>query len=480
MSFLNPEYFWLFLFLVAAFIKNDFKNLRLRAYGYILTFILIVIALCRPIIEQEPIKSQEMLNDVVIGVDLSYSMKAEDIAPNRLEAAKKALQELVNANQKSRYGVVGFTTNAIILSPLTQDSELLLHLFGSLDEDFIITKGSSFMPAIKLARKLSSSKRLSLVLLTDGGDELNFEDEIAYAKEHHIIVNIFMLATPYGGTLKLKNGELLKDELGDIVVSRENSSIKALSDATGGIYAKDIDTIISALNAQRESEFKANVTVVQNRELFYYFVLGALIVFLVSVTTLKNYLLSFLLLFGVSLEAGVVDFAKNSNRLSFDRGVEYYQNGEYEKALDSFNMVKSSKEDVKSVLYYNIANTLVRLKKFKEARDAYLKSLILNYSQEADENLAYIKDVEEQMDMTSGEQKSKKKSSLAKKRDSSQKKKEGGSSNMKVSAAASSSGSDGKKTKSGSRFDLSSSKAKLSSKVYELINKRQVDEEKPW
>ena len=485
MSFLNPEYLWLILFLVVAFMKKDFRGLRLTSYGYIVTFILIVIALTRPVIEQAPIESEELLSDVVIAVDLSYSMQAYDIQPTRLSFAKKSLKELVKSEQKSRFGVLGFTTNAIILSPLTEDSELLLHLFNALDEKLVMTKGSSVMPALELARKVSSSPALSVVLLTDGADELNYEDEARYAKENEIVVNIFMIATREGSTLKLANGELLKDELDDIVVSRENTSIQSLSNATGGVYTKNLGEILNALESQRDAQYKSTVTVVQNRELFYYIVTLALLVFLVSVTTLKHYVLALLLLMGVSLEADVLAFMKNENRMAFDKAVAHYNDGEYEKALVAFKSVKSHKEDVKAVVYYNEANTLVRLKEFKKARVSYRKSLSLCYSKEADENLHYLDGVAEQKDMSTGQQKSKKRSELAKNRESSEKKKKknkksGGSSNMKVSAKASNGVSEAKKSKQESQVNLNSSKAKLSSKQYELINKRQIDEKKPW
>ncbi|HIP20080.1 MAG TPA: VWA domain-containing protein [Sulfurimonas sp.] len=482
MSILNPEYLWLLLFLVAAFIKKDFKSLRLTAYGYILSFVFIVLALTRPVIEQEPIKTQELLNDVVIALDLSYSMQAEDIAPSRLKFAKKTLQELVRSEQKSRFGVLGFTTNAIILSPLTQDTQLLLHLFGGLDEKLIMTKGSSVMPALILARKMSKSPRVSVVLLTDGADELNYEDEANYAKEHNLEVNVLMIATRSGGTLHLENGELLKDEMDDIVVSRQNSAVSLISEVSGGVYTDSLSEIITALHSQRDDEYKSNVTIVQNVELFYYFVGLSLLTFLVSVTSLKHHLLALLLLFGISLDATVLDFIKNENRVAFEQGVTLYKDGEYEKALSAFRSVKSSKAEIKAVVYYNSANALVRLKEFEKARVAYRKSLALNYTKEADENLKYIYGVDEEKQMTTGQQKSKKKSKLAKKNESTRKnKKEGGSSNMKVSAAASNGASKkSKKSKQESSVSLNSDKAKLSSKQYELINKRKIDEKKPW
>ncbi len=481
MSFLNPEYFWLLLFIVAAFMKNDLKSLRFMSYGYIITFILMVLALSRPVIEEEPIKTQELLNDVVLGVDVSYSMQADDITPTRLSYAKNALETIVKSEQKSRFGVFAFTTNAIILSPLTSDSELLLHLFHSLDHKLIMTRGSSIMPALRLARKMSNSKKVSVVLLSDGADELNYSSEIAFAKNNDLVINVLMIATKLGSTLKLENGELLKDELEEIIVSRENSAIASLANATGGIYTKDINEVLSGLASQRDETHKSDVTLVQNRELFYYLVALAIVVFLVSVTTLIRHVIAFLLLFGITLNGDVLEFMKDENSLAFHKGVSFYEKGEYERSLESFSLVKSSSIKVKSIVFYNIGNTLVRLKEFEKAREAYRKSLTLLYSKEADENLLYIKDVAKQQEMSTGQQKTAKHSSIAKKRENSQKSEAGGSSNMKVSASSGSGQQDkGKKSLSAPKIDLNSGKAKLSSKQYELINKRRVDEKKPY
>lgn len=179
----------------------------------------------------------------------------------------------------------------------------------------------------------------------------------------------------------------------------------------------------------------------------------------------------FLLLFGVELNAD-----KN-----FNKAVEFYKAGEYESALENFEMTKSNDSETKSIIYYNIGNSLVRLKEFAKAREAYLKSLTLNYSLEADENLEHIIDADEEKKMSRGKEKSSDKSSLAKKQSSEEKQKEGGGSNMQVSAASSGAAENkGKKTEMQNSINLNSGKAKLSSKQYELINKRSVDEKKPW
>ena len=109
----------------------------------------------------------------------------------------------------------------------------------------------------------------------------------------------------------------------------------------------------------------------------------------------------------------------------FKKASSYYKSGEYEKALNGYGRVKSANAEFKSVVFYNMGNSLVRLKEFKKAREAYLKSLTLIYSKEADENLRHIKDVQEQMQMSTGKQKTSKKSSTAKKKDSNKKEKRG-------------------------------------------------------
>lgn len=473
MIFLFPEYFWLLLLLLPFFIKRDFRSFTFTIYGYILTCLFIIIALSRPTIEQEPIKSKQLFSDVVVAVDLSFSMQANDIEPTRLAKAKESLKELLKSGSKARYGVLGFTTNAIVLSPLTEDRELLLHLFNALDEKNIITKGSSVMPALKLARKMSNTKKLGVVIFSDGADEFGYEAEAKYAKENSMRVNIFMLASTMGSTIKLQNGELLKDELGDIVVSRENSAIKEISDISGGIYTKDFGELLDAIDSQRVQDKESETTIMKNLELFYYFVFLAIVTFLLSVTTLKKYVLALLLFFGVNLSA-----QENSKLAS--EATSYYRSGNYEKALHSYGQIKSNNAELKSLVYYNIANSYVRLQEFKKAREAYLKSLTLLYSKEADENMAFIKDADDKKEMSRGQQQSKNKSSLAKK-ESEKKQKEGGGSNMKVSAQAGSAADEGgKKSRSQSQINLNGSKAKLSSKQYELINKRVVDEKRPW
>lgn len=178
-----------------------------RRYGWhrqawmMVSVFFLILSLSRPVMSEKPISVEEAGSDVILAVDVSYSMRATDITPTRLDAAKRVLNQIVTGDQKDRFGVLAHTTSAIILSPLTKDTELLKHLFASLDESQIITKGTEVMSALELARKMSHAQHPLLVLFTDGGDELSYEEEAVYAEEKGLRVCIVMLATSGGSTL---------------------------------------------------------------------------------------------------------------------------------------------------------------------------------------------------------------------------------------------------------------------------------------
>jgi Ca-activated chloride channel family protein len=410
-------------------------------------------------------------------------MHADDLKPTRLEYAKTVLKELINSNHKDRFAIIAFTTNAIILSPLSDDSELLLHLFSGLDEQMIMTKGTAIMPMLKLARKMSKSKNPRVLIFSDGGDAQEYDKEAQYALKNGLHVSIMMLASERGATIKEDNGDLLKDEKGNIVVSRANEAIKALSNFTKGRYLKEPDAsdVIKLVSEQENHDFESEKKVMQYRELFYIFITLALISSLLAFTTLSLHVMKriapFLLIFGITLEATSTDA-----KLKYNQAGMFYKQGQYEKALNLYRAVKSSEANFKYKVYYNMGNCLIRLKEYNKAREMFVKSLTLVDDIQARENLLAIFYAQEQDHMITGRQKGKKREQDSSAKNSSKnKKKEGGSSNMDVSADSSNgAGDDGKKVKSEARLNFSKSKSKLSSKQYELINQRSVYETKPW
>lgn len=508
MMVLFPMWLWTLL-IVPAYLWMA-RRYGWHVQGWLLFSVaMMAIALSRPVFPEKPVTVEETGSDVILAVDVSYSMRATDISPSRLEAAKGLLSAIVRSDNRDRFGVLAHTTSAIVLSPLTKDTELLLHLFASLDESQIITKGTMVMSALELARKMSHAKRPLVVLLTDGGDELSYEKEAAFAEQNGLKVCVVMLASSQGSTLPAEGGSL-KDEAGHIVVSSRNDAIGAIASQSGGkvIDGADAGSVLEWIERARGEDFAGSTTVARYTELFYLPAVLALIAFVLAFTTVGERVskkaLPLLALIGLSaqggwldypyFQAGKIDYARGNYERSarwfeqietpqaqFNRANALYKAGKYQEALGLYRIIRSDDPHFKSKVFYNMGNCHIRLGEFENARNALLKSMTLRYTKKADENLRAIEGVQEQQTLSVRKEKKDRFSSDENKPTGSPKSaKEGGGSNMQSDIASSGAGDAGKKAQADSRFSTSQGKASLSSKQYELINQRSVHETKPW
>ncbi len=506
---LAPQWLWLFIVIIYMYIRQP-KRSRYAVYMYIAVS-MVILALSRPVYNAHSVALPVHGSDVIVALDLSYSMQAQDLKPNRLDVAKQLLATVVTHDFNDRFGVLAFTSNAIILSPLTRESELLLHLVHRIDERMVITKGTSLLPALKLARSMSHAKRPKVLLFTDGGDADSYADAAAFAQDNHLQVSIVMLATPMGTTLPLEDGTLLKDRSGKLVVTAENRAIEAISRATGGAYLvqPDAATLITLLQSQYRDDFSAETTLMQYGELFYLCIAVALFFFMLAHTYFGSMVhvkiaALLLLLLGTNTQAGVLDAyhlyrAKaayrqehylqaarhflhvDSAEARYNAAVAEYQSGAYENALALFESIASNQVDFKAKLYYNRAICNIRLKAFERARENLVKSLTLKFDREAYENWRHIYNATRNSMPLPPHNKAKRHDEDSSASSDKHPAKEGGSSNMNVAASASSGSSDsGAKTHAEAMLSFSQNRVKLSSKQYELINQRGVHETTPW
>ena len=506
MTFLSP--LWLFGLFGVAFYLWIARRKGWNKQGWlILSVVLLIVSLTRPVLPQKPISVEEAGSDVILAVDLSYSMRGTDLSPSRLKVAKKLLHEVVRADRNDRFGVIGFTTSAIVLSPLTKDTELLEHLFASLDESQIITKGTDVMSALELARKMSHSAHPTVILLTDGGDAASYAKEADFVRENNLAVSVVMLASKDGSTLPTTEGAL-KDDAGHIVVSARNDAIEEIVYEGKMMESRSSSDILSLLEDARHNDFAGKASVMRYQELFYIPMVLALIAFMAAFTTvgrkLSRIMIPILALIGVSAQGALTDFAYGyagkhyynqgsyersaqmyrpivSERGRYNRASALYKAGKYSEALGIYRSIRSDNGSFKANVFYNMGNCYVRLSQFSDAREAFLKSLTLRYTKAADQNLRAIAEVKEQQTLNVRKEK-KDNVSADENKPTGEKKtsKEGGGSNMKTDTASGGGGDEGKKTQSDPRFSMSQGKAKLSSRQYELINQRSIHETKPW
>ena len=249
---------------------------RVRSWLLILALTFGIVALARPVIDNGEITVKQEYIDVVTAFDISQSMLAEDVYPNRLEFAKQKFFEMLNDFKKARIGVIGFSSRAFLVSPLTSDFATLKYLVKNMNLDYISLKGTNLLAPLRVTNEqLKNSKNKALLIFTDGGDNKDFSKEIAYAKEHGIKVFVYAVATKKGDVIKTKNG-VMKDKNGNIVITKLNSAIKELALKSGGAYMEyslgkgDMKVLADAIKAKFKAKSSGKTVIKDTKELFVY------------------------------------------------------------------------------------------------------------------------------------------------------------------------------------------------------------------
>jgi len=405
MSFLHPEFlyymlpplFILFGLLLtqkeaqATFFSQEVMDrlrvsantltLKARNALFLLIGILIVIALAGPVIKEGKVEIKAKSADIMIALDISDSMLATDVYPNRLKLAKQKAMEFLHLAPNDRIGVIAFAKNSYLVSPLSFDHEAVAFLLKNLDTNSITEKGTDLMSMLEVVdRSIKNEARRYILLLSDGGNDKDFSQEIAYAKEHNITVFVLGIGTIKGAPIKLKNGEFIKQN-GKIIITKLNESIADLATKTGGVYIQGVNSNSDIKTMLREIEAKAQKKAMKSEEiekyipLFYYPVGLALFLLLIATSSMSKresvqvpsmFMLGLLLLSASSVKAGLLDFVELKD------AQEAYKKQNYEASAKYFDAY--AKKSHSGEAYYNAANALYKQKKYKEALANYKKA----------------------------------------------------------------------------------------------------------
>ncbi len=400
MIFLKPEYlvfmmiplFVLFYFIVTGksqiqtiFDEKILEKLTVdtdslgRTGRNILLFgalFLMIIALARPVLPRGEIEAAAKSIDLLVALDISKSMLATDRYPSRLAFAKKKIYELLDKFKEARVGVIAFADDGFIVAPLTDDRNTLKFLIEHLNTDALSTSGTNLMvPVLKAKEFLEEDPQKILLIFTDGGDQKDFSREIEAAKEAGISVYIYAVGTPQGSPIPYR-GQMLKDQNGNIVISRLNPSVKALAIATGGAYIeggyrdKSIDMIIEDIKKKFRMQTLKSRKVQDFEELFYLPLTVAVLLMLMAFGSLPKSTRTALLL--PLFAAGTLHTPSQAGFLDFHeikQGFEHYRMENYRDAIHHFEKVAESRRDAPS--FYDLGNAYYRAGLFKEAVKAY-------------------------------------------------------------------------------------------------------------
>jgi len=234
--------------------------------------------------------------DIVLVVDVSQSMMVEDVAPNRLERARREILDFLRVVQGDRVGLVAFSGAAFVECPLTLDYKAVEMFLNALRPDLIPVSGTDLGAAIDSgvsAFDFKSETDKVIVLITDGEDNEGRGLEAAQnAADQGVKVFVFGIGDPSGGPVPAPGGEggFRKDEAGEVVLSKlEEQGLQKIASVTGGNYVRavtgDLDLDILYFEGIRSEadlqEVKSGKIKVYEAR-FYIFVLAAFFLLLLE------------------------------------------------------------------------------------------------------------------------------------------------------------------------------------------------------
>ena len=247
-------------------------------------FFFFVIGLSRPQIGAKLKEHQTKGVEIMIALDVSNSMLAQDYSPNRLERAKLSISRLVDRLRDDRIGLIVFAGNSFVQLPITTDYVSAKMFLNSISTESVPVQGTAIGEAINTAvRSFSaqSEKSRAIVIITDG--ENHEDDPVAAAKQAaELGVRIFTIGvgSPEGQPIPV-DGELLRDRNGEIVVSRlDEKVLQDVAEAGNGVYVRagnrefGLAPVVERIRQMDEEEFSSVIFEEFDEQYMYFFAIA--------------------------------------------------------------------------------------------------------------------------------------------------------------------------------------------------------------
>ena len=317
----NSEFLWVLLIIpVLALIFTWSRIARKRAlkrFGHeqtmhvlmpfasksrpVFKFIVLMLALAffivgaaRPQFGSKLKKVQREGVELMIALDVSNSMMAEDIQPNRLERSKRAISRLIDRLEDDKIGLIVFAGEAYIQLPITSDYNSAKLFLNSVNTQIVPTQGTAIGSAINMAARSFSPEGESnkaIIVITDGE---NHEDDAVsaaeQAAENGMVVHTIGMGLPEGSPIPvLRNGQkdYLKDNSGEVVITKLNETmLEKISSAGNGIYVRannaqvGLNALFDEINKLEKEEMESLVYSEYDDQFQYFFAIGLFLLLL--------------------------------------------------------------------------------------------------------------------------------------------------------------------------------------------------------
>jgi Ca-activated chloride channel family protein len=229
--------------------------------------------------------------DLVFALDVSKSMLAEDIAPNRLEKGKRIVSEIINSLNNDRVGIIAYAASALPILPITDDYSTAKTFLQSLNTDMLSSQGTAITESINLAKEFYDDEEQTnrvLVILSDGEDhEVNPDDIISLVQQSGMTIISVGLGSTKGSPIPIKENNIIKtykkNDKGDVVITKLNKELlSSISKSSKGIYIDGFNTeqvvesVVERLKEMDKKEFESKQFVAY-KDQFQWFIAFAIL-----------------------------------------------------------------------------------------------------------------------------------------------------------------------------------------------------------
>lgn len=324
--FANPEWLWLLSAVVAIpiiyLLLRLYRNSKLKSFGNVavlkslmpdysgargwikitlfsLSIGFIALALARP---QTGSKLSNVVvegREVVLVVDVSNSMLAEDVTPSRMARTRYAITRLVERMKDDRLGIVAFAEDAEVVLPITGDYKMAKSVVKRLQPALIAAQGTNIGKALETAllsftESTKESRSRVMILITDGEEHnQSTEEAIERAVSQGVMVCAIGIGTPEGTALKI-DGKWIEEEDGKMVVTKLGEPLlQHIAEATGGIYVRSrnesfgLEEIIERLDQIEETQLM-QISFEEYDEQYQWFLGAALLLLLIDALVMER------------------------------------------------------------------------------------------------------------------------------------------------------------------------------------------------
>ena len=349
--------------------------------------------------------------DVMIALDVSKSMLADDIKPSRLERAKQFIERLIDKLPDDRIGIVVFAGRAYLQMPLTTDHSAAKMYLSSATPDVVPTQGTVIGDALKMcyaAFNTKEKKYKSVVLVSDGEDHDKTAEKVTKAMaEEGVMINTVGIGSPEGTTIiDPATGVTKTDAEGRPVITKLNEKeLQSIAANGNGLYElfTNTDEVVNGIDTQLKKMGQHSITEnsLVNFKNFFPWLLGLALILLVAeffVSEVKKLAVVKKIIIKKETAALMAMlilpsllFAQNSNTL-IQNGNYAYNKKEYDVAVDNYKKA-ADKEPANETAQYNLGNALYKKGDAEEALKAYDEAIKFSKSKSDQSGSWYNKGV---------------------------------------------------------------------------------------